>query len=194
MDTGELGRTGDALRLRRPELLESRLAYRGGLIKVRVDRLALPGGREFEREVVDHPGAVVVVALDDQDRIVLAHQYRHALGTELLELPAGLLESGEDALEAAQRELREEAGLEAHRWDHLGAFYSSPGFVHELLQAFLARDLVKVERNLDLDEDIELEWVPRTALVHTPTIVEDGKTLAAVMLTEALLRAERAAS
>ncbi len=158
---------------------------------MRVDRLGLAGGAEVVREVVDHPGAVVVVALDGQDRIVLAHQYRHALGKELLELPAGLLEAGEDPLEAAQRELREEAGLEAGRWDRLGAFYSSPGFVHELLHAFLARDLVEVDRDLDDDEDIELEWVPRTALVRMPTMVEDGKTLAAVTLAEALLCGER---
>ncbi len=96
-----------------------------------------------------------MVALDDQDRIVLAHQYRHALGTELLELPAGLLESGEDALEAAQRELREEAGF----WKHTAGITST--HLRALCTSFcklsLARDLVKVERNLDLDEDIELE-------------------------------------
>lgn len=191
MDSVELGGTGEGLRRRRPELLESRVAYRGGLIEVRVDRLGLDGGLEVVREVVDHPGAVVVAALDAEDRLVLVHQYRHALGRELLELPAGLLERGEDALEAARRELREEAGVTAARWDALGVFYSSPGFVHELLHAFLARDLEEVERDLDDDEDIELEWVARPALVRSPTAVQDGKTLATLALLEAFLAKER---
>jgi len=191
VDVAGLGSTGASLRRRRPELVESAVAYRGTLIEVRVDRLMLAGGQEVTREIVDHPGAVVVAAVDDQDRVVLAHQYRHALGRELLELPAGLLERGEDPILAARRELREEAGVEARTWDSLGAFYSSPGFVHELLHAFLARDLTPAPRDLDDDEDIELEWVPRKALLSQPAVVQDGKTLATLALVEAFLARER---
>lgn len=187
----ELGSTGAGLRRRRPELIQSTVAYRGSLFEVRVDRLALAGGQEVAREIVDHPGAVVIAAVDDQDRIVLANQYRHALGRELLELPAGLLERGEDPVLAAMRELREEAGVEAGTWDSLGVFYSSPGFVHELLHAFLARDLSATPRELDADEDIELEWVPRKTLLLNPSAIQDGKTLATLALVEAFLSRER---
>ncbi|NLE74794.1 MAG: NUDIX hydrolase [Actinobacteria bacterium] len=191
MSVTKLGNTGAGLRRRRPELIQSTVAYRGSLFEVRVDRLALAGGQEVAREIVDHPGAVVIAAVDEQDRIVLANQYRHALGRELLELPAGLLERGEDPMLAAMRELREEAGVEAGTWDSLGVFYSSPGFVHELLHAFLARDLSATPRELDADEDIELEWVPRKTLLLNPSAIQDGKTLATLALVEAFLSRER---
>jgi hypothetical protein len=99
-----------------PEVLGSRTVYEGRVVSLRVDEIALAHGRKVTREVVEHPGAVVIVALDDNDEVALVRQYRHAVKRYLLELPAGGLEPGEEPLVAAQRELREEVGVEAARW------------------------------------------------------------------------------
>jgi 8-oxo-dGTP pyrophosphatase MutT (NUDIX family) len=174
----------------RPVRVDGRVLYDGRVLSFRVDQVRLPNGVLAEREVVDHPGAVVIAALDAEGRLVLERQYRYAIDHDLVEFPAGVLEAGEDPDEAAVRELREEAGLEAGRWDRLGAFYSSPGFVHEKLYAYLARDLRTVPRDLDFDEDIELEWVPLDGLLHRPEYLVDAKTLAALLLVRALLDRE----
>jgi 8-oxo-dGTP pyrophosphatase MutT (NUDIX family) len=174
----------------KPVRVDGRVLYDGRVLSFRVDHVRLPNGAVAEREVVDHPGAVVIAALDAEGRLVLERQYRYAIDRDLVEFPAGVLEAGEDPDEAAVRELREEAGLEAGRWDRLGAFYSSPGFVHEKLYAYLARDLRTVPRDLDFDEDIELEWVPLDGLLHRPEYLVDAKTLAALLLVRALLDRE----
>ena len=128
----------------RPEVVASRIVHRGRVVTLRVDDVRLPDGRIVVREVVDHPGAVVIAALDAHGCVTLVRQYRHAVGDRLLELPAGTLEPGEEPLETAMRELREEAGLVAGRWDRLGTFFSSPGFLREEMHAFLARELRSV--------------------------------------------------
>lgn len=121
--------------------------YVGKILALRADEVAMPGGGRSRREVVEHPGAVVVVALDESDRVVLVHQYRHPLGRRLWELPAGLLDvAGEQPLRTAQRELAEEAGLAAERWSLLVDVASSPGFTDEAARVFLARDLSDVDR------------------------------------------------
>jgi ADP-ribose pyrophosphatase len=123
-------------------LVRSETVYDGAVVKLRVDTLRMSDGSEARREIVGHPGAVSVAALDDQDRIVVVNQYRHAVRRRLDELPAGLLDvDGEAPLAAAQRELAEEAGLAAGRWDVLLDLHSSPGFSDEAIRIFLARDL-----------------------------------------------------
>jgi ADP-ribose pyrophosphatase len=123
-------------------LLRSETVYDGAVVQLRVDTLRMSDGSEAKREIVGHPGAVSVAALDDQDRIVMVNQYRHAVRRRLDELPAGLLDvDGEDPLAAAQRELAEEAGLAAEEWDVLLDLYSSPGFSDEAIRVFLARGL-----------------------------------------------------
>jgi 8-oxo-dGTP pyrophosphatase MutT (NUDIX family) len=174
-----------------PEPISTRLIYEGRVLTMRVDEVRLPSGTFAEREVVDHPGAVVVAALDPEKRVLLVRQYRHAVGMELLEFTAGVLEPGEDPAEAVARELREEAGLLAERWDYLGSFFSSPGFVHEELFAYLARDLRAVPRDLDFDEDIDLEWHPLSSLLFDPAPVVDAKTLATLLLVERFLEREK---
>ena len=116
--------------------------YHGRVVTLRLDTIEMPDGSQALREVVEHPGAVGVVALDDEGRVVLVNQYRHPIGRRLDELPAGLLDvAGEPALAAAQRELAEEAGLAASQWDVLLDLHTSPGFSAEVIRLFLARGL-----------------------------------------------------
>ncbi|WP_375482899.1 NUDIX domain-containing protein [uncultured Jatrophihabitans sp.] len=130
------------------ELVESESAFEGKIISLRRDTVRMSDGSTSVREVVDHPGAVVVVALDDDGRVVIVNQYRHPVRARLDELPAGLLDvPGEPALTAAQRELREEAGIEARRWDVLLDLFTSPGFSTEAIRVFLARDLKPVGKD-----------------------------------------------
>lgn len=172
-----------------PRVLASRAVYTGGLINLRVDEIELIGkGRSALREVVDHPGAVVIAALDDSGHVYLVRQYRHALREYTLELPAGGLEPGEEPLVTARRELREEVGLEAEVWNHLGTFCSSPGFANERLHAFSARHLTSVGRDLDDDEDISVIRYPLTELMANLGRVPDAKTLATLCLLEASVK------
>jgi 8-oxo-dGTP pyrophosphatase MutT (NUDIX family) len=174
----------------RPEVVASRIVHRGRVVTLRVDDVLLPDGRIVVREVVDHPGAVVIAALDANGCITLVRQYRHAVGDRLLELPAGTLEPGEEPLETAVRELREEAGLVAGRWDRLGTFFSSPGFLREEMHAFLARDLQSVPAEPETDEDITLVTRSLNALLERPDEVPDSKSLATLLLVERHLAAE----
>lgn len=142
------------------EVLGSELEYQGAILALRRDRVAMPGGRTAEREVVEHHGAVAVVAIDDEDRIVLIEQYRHPLGRRLLELPAGLLdEPGEDPVDAVGRELTEETGLAAESFSVLVDVAASPGFTDETVRIFLAEGLSEVDRPEARDEEADIELV-----------------------------------
>ncbi len=156
-------------------------------MNLRVDEIALPHGRTVTREIVEHPGAVVIVALDEEDRVALVRQYRHPIGRHLLELPAGGLEPGEQPLATAQRELREEVGLDAARWTSLGQFFSSPGFANELLYVFLAQDLQHAYAEADEDEDISVVRCSLSELYAHPEQIEDAKSLAALLLLRTVI-------
>lgn len=143
-------------------VLESRDVFSGRVIALRSDTVTMPGGTESQRDVVVHPGAVGVVALDDDERVLVLRQYRHPLRRHLIELPAGLLdEAGEPALDAAQRELVEEAGLAASRWDVLVDAVTSPGMSDEAIRVYLARDLRSVEQPETEHEEAEMttKWM-----------------------------------
>jgi 8-oxo-dGTP pyrophosphatase MutT (NUDIX family) len=128
-------------------VLASEPVYEGQVISLRRDTVAMPGGGESVREVVSHPGAVAVIALDDEDRVVLLRQYRHPIGAYLWELPAGLRdEDGEPPLETAKRELAEEVLLRAERWSLLTTTYSTPGFCDEQVLVYLAQGLSEAPR------------------------------------------------
>jgi ADP-ribose pyrophosphatase len=138
----------------------SETVYTGRIMGLRVDEVRMPGGGTATRQVVEHPGAVVVLALDRADGVVLIRQYRHPVGEWLVELPAGLLDvAGEPPLATARRELAEEAGLVAARWDTLLDLRPSPGLSEEATRVYLARDLTDVaeaDRHVGTDEETDL--------------------------------------
>jgi ADP-ribose pyrophosphatase len=145
------------------EVRSSKDMFNGKVIKVRTDQVTMPGGNESQRDVVVHPGAVGVVALDDQGRVMLIKQYRHPVKESLWELPAGLLDvEGEGALATAKRELGEEAGLQAEKWNVLVDVLTSPGMTNEATRIFLARqvsDTGNDRSDVDEEADLELAWV-----------------------------------
>ena len=173
--------------------------YKGNVMALRADDVVMPGGRVARREIVEHPGAVAIAALDPDDRVMMIHQYRHAVGRRLWEMPAGLLDvAGEDPVEAARRELREEAGLEAAEWSTLLDLVPSPGFSDEAIRVFLARGLTDVGRP-DLGDDEEADmttrWVTLSVAVRmvlAGTIV-NAATVAAVLAAHALAGSPAAA-
>ncbi len=161
--------------------------YAGRVMALRSDRVVMPGGRVATREIVEHPGAVAVAALDADDRLMMIHQYRHAVRRRLWELPAGLLDvAGEDPLAAAQRELVEEAGLTAEHWSVLLDIVPSPGFSDESVRVYLARGAREVGRpegGDDEEADLTVRWVPLPAAVRmvlAGTVV-NATTAAAVL-------------
>ncbi len=139
------------------ETTESETAYEGRIISVRRDTVTMPGDTTSQRDVVVHPGAVGVIALDDEGRVVLVHQYRHPVRRQLDELPAGLLDKrDEKAHLAAARELAEEAGLGARTWHVLADILTSPGMTDEAIRIYLARDLHEVHRDVQEHEELEM--------------------------------------
>lgn len=140
------------------DVTSSRTLHVGAIVALRRDEVTMPGGRVAAREVVEHPGAVAILALDERHRVVLIEQYRHAVARRLWELPAGLLDRpGEDPAETARRELVEEVGLAAADWSVLVDVVTSPGFADESVRVFLARGLSVADRPAgDDDEESEL--------------------------------------
>ncbi|HAG12095.1 MAG TPA: ADP-ribose pyrophosphatase [Desulfotomaculum sp.] len=153
------------------KVLSSDLVYKGKIINLKVDRVELSEGRSAVREVVEHDGAVAVVAVDSAENVLLVRQYRYPAGKELLEIPAGMVEQDEDPLSGAKRELAEETGARASSWQYLFGFYSSPGFCDEYLRVYLARELEFASQDLDEDESIELVKIP---LGRVPEEIERG--------------------
>jgi len=150
-------------------VLESERVFDGKIFDIVADTVDLGSAGVVYREFVDHPGAVGIVALDDQDRVALINQYRHPIGYVLWEIPAGLLDiAGESALAGAQRELAEEADLQAETWHVLVDFLTSPGGTNEALRIYLARGLAPTERQFartDEEADMHVAWLPLDDLV-----------------------------
>jgi ADP-ribose pyrophosphatase len=156
-------------------------AFEGRLINLRVDEVELDDGRRARREVVEHPGAVAMLAWDGE-RLAMVRQWRHAAGAELLEIPAGTMDPGEEAPATAARELREEASLGASRWEAGPRFFTAPGFCTEMIQLFLATDLRELPGASEPDEQIALSWMSLAdALAAVDSgAVADAKSIAGI--------------
>jgi ADP-ribose pyrophosphatase len=137
-----------------------RTVFKGRVLTLNLEQVRLPNGRVAELEIAHHPGGAAVVAIDAEGRVCLLRQFRHAAGGWLTELPAGKLDGGEPPLECARRELAEEAGVSARRWEKLGEFFSSPGVLTEVIHIFLAQDLAPAEASPEDHEVLEASWVP----------------------------------
>lgn len=170
------------------EVIGSREVYAGRVIRLRVDEVLRPGGGVVEREVMEHPGAVVVAALDGEGLLPLVRQYRHPVEIPLLELPAGTVEEDEEPIDTAERELQEETGLVAGDWVDLGCFFSSPGISSEEIHAYLARNLSSGPSAPEEDEELKITWRPLWELLDAPESLHDAKTLATVLLVDRFLR------
>lgn len=155
----------------------ARTVYDGTLFDVTVERWG-----KHEREIVEHPGAVAIVAVDRDGAVTLVRQRREAVRAALLELPAGTLEEGETPLESARRELEEETGLSGGTWREASVFYTTPGFCRERMHLFFAHDVEQGEANPADDEELELVRWPIAELESHLSEVEDAKTLAGLLL------------
>jgi ADP-ribose pyrophosphatase len=152
--------------------LSSQLIYSGRAVRLRVDTVQMPSGRQTTREVVEHSDCVAIVAIDENDNVLLVKQYRQAIDKELLEIPAGGIDPGEDAEAAVRREMREETGFLPRRVARLGGFYSSPGFCTEYLHLYLALDLVSSPLHAEDTEIIKLVRVPTSQI---PELLSSGQ-------------------
>ena len=156
---------------------DSRTVYDGKLFDVTLERWG-----DREREIVEHPGAVAIVAVDDGGCVTLVRQMREAARAELVELPAGTCEEGEDPLATAKRELREECGLTGGTWRELTSFWTTPGFCRERMTVFVAEGVVAGDADPDEDEEVELVRWPLDELESRLDEIDDAKTLAGLLL------------
>ncbi|MDO3399590.1 NUDIX hydrolase [Mycolicibacterium neoaurum] len=174
----------------------SEAAHVGKILALRIDDVQMPGGHSARREVVEHFGAVAVVAMDDDDRIAMVYQYRHPVGRRLWELPAGLLDmGGEPPASTAARELHEEAGLAAENWSVLVDIVTSPGFSDESVRVFLATGLSDIGRPEADDEeaDLKLAWVPLADAVRRVLSGEIVNSIAVAGILAANAASDRSA-
>jgi ADP-ribose pyrophosphatase len=154
-----------------PKVLNSRHVYAGRLFDLKVDEIEFKDGVVAQREIIRHPGAVAMVAIDPEGRVLLVSQYRHPAGARMLEIPAGTLEADEDPEEAVRREMQEEVGYLPNSIESIGGFYVAPGYCDEYIRLYVCTDLEPSEAEADEDEDIEVEELtPDEALAK----VEDG--------------------
>ena len=158
--------------MRRERLLSSQQIYQGRAVRLRVDKVAKPSGRETTREIVEHDDCVAIIAVDAEDNVLLVRQFRHAVGKELLEIPAGGIYPDENAADAVRRELQEETGYFPHKLEKLGGFYSAPGYCTEYLYLYLATELAFSPLQAEDTESIELVRVP---FADIPNLIASGK-------------------
>lgn len=163
--------------------LQRETIFQGRVVNLYVDEVQLPNGKTSTREIVDHPGAVAIMAITAEDKIVLVEQFRKPLEKNLVEIPAGKLEKGEDPVECAKRELEEETGYRCRDLVPVASFYTSPGFANELCYLYLAKDLTRTNsRHLDEDEFVEVLEVtfPEARQLIKERKIHDAKTIIAI--------------
>lgn len=174
-----------------PQLLKRRLFYQGRKFSFDVNRLRLPNGAEGDWECIRHPGGALAVPVTPEGKLVLLRQYRFATQGRLLEFPAGTLEAGEAPAKTIEREIEEETGYRAHKWQKLGEFFLAPGYSDEIIYAFLAQDLERLETPpaQDDDEDIEIVLMTPQELEQAISAGEpvDAKSISSFFLARPFL-------
>lgn len=180
-----------------PQLLKQRLLYKGRKFSFEVSQLRLPNKSEGDWECIRHPGGALAVPVTTDGRLVLVRQYRFTARGRLFEFPAGTIEPGETPETTIEREIQEETGYQAHRWQRLGKFFVAPGYSDEIIYAFLAQDLQLLENPPEGDEDEDLEVVLMTPedvekAIHQGDLV-DAKSICSFMLARPFLKASSVA-
>jgi len=172
--------------------LNSTTVYRGRILEVREDAVRLPDGSTSRREYVVHPGAAVMLAMPDPQSVVIERQYRYPLRSHVFELPAGKIDPGEDALDTAKRELREETGYRAGEWRHLLTTYPVVGYSNERIELYLARDLEYVGGSLDDGEFLDVLVMPLAEAIGWVKLgrINEAKTIMGLLLAERIVRGE----
>ncbi|MCM3742967.1 NUDIX hydrolase [Sporosarcina luteola] len=169
----------------------SETIFEGKIISLRVDEVELPDGKRSKRELINHPGAVAVIAITDEGKMVLVEQYRKALNRSIVEIPAGKIEPGEDIRVTAMRELEEETGYGANQFEYLQSFATSPGFANEIIHIFVAQELYKVDKPAAGDEDEFIELMECTLEEAEEMVLNqriyDAKTAFAILHAKKLL-------
>jgi ADP-ribose pyrophosphatase len=168
---------------------KTRTVFEGRVVRLGIESLTLPNGEPLELEIVRHPGGAAVVALDEDRRVCLLRQFRHAAGGWLWELPAGKLEKEEQPQATAARELAEEAGLKAGHWHQLGAVLMTPGFCDERIHLYLAGQLTPVASQPERHEVIEIHWIPFTRAIEQVRdgTIHDAKTMLGLLLAQSCI-------
>lgn len=154
--------------------LSTEKIFEGKVISLQVDEVELPDGNRSKREIIKHPGAVAVIAVTEENKILMVEQYRKALERSLVEIPAGKLEKGEDPVDSACRELEEETGYECEKMEHLTSFYTSPGFADEIVHLYFAHGIRKKENPAGVDED-EFVELYELSLEEAVEYMKEGK-------------------
>ncbi|HYV20859.1 MAG TPA: NUDIX hydrolase [Verrucomicrobiae bacterium] len=173
--------------------LSSERVYSGRLLKIDRDRVELPNGGTTDLEMVRHPGAAAVVPFVSDHEVLLVRQFRYAAKGFIYEVPAGTLQKGEAPEACAAREVQEEVGHRAARFEHLASIYTTPGFTDEVIHLYIGRDLTPVKQNLDHDEVLTVERVPFTeaiAMIRDGRLV-DSKSICALLLAQDRLAQSR---
>jgi ADP-ribose pyrophosphatase len=172
--------------------VSSRLVFDGRLLKVRSDTVRLPDGGSAEREWIEHPGAVAVIAVTDAGELVMERQFRYALGRDMIEIPAGKIDPHEDPLATAKRELQEETGYAAAEWTHVATIHIAIGYSNEHIEIYLAKGLERVPAKLDDEEFLEVFTLPlATALAWVREgKITDSKTVSGLFWAEKILGGE----
>lgn len=171
------------------ELLQSEILLKGRAFLIRRDHLKTPDGRETKFDIIEHGGSVILVPVDKDGNLLFVKQYRHAAGMDLLELPAGTLEAGEDPAVCAAREIREETGFAADKIEKIGDFYLAPGYSTEFMHVYLAQDLRHDPLEADDDEFLSVQTIPLADAFRMAESGEmpDAKSLAALLLARSHL-------